>query len=1040
VAGLEWELTPVILVLRTKVNLLAFQCVSLFFCIRRQLYRLALALYFICGLAATSASAQYRFDLLNTDNGLPQNSVYSILQTRDGYMWLTTLDGLVRYDGANLYVFNKANSPGIKSNRFTRLFEDRDGALWICTEDGGLTRYRDGVFTTYTTEQGLPDNWIFNLRQIATGDLLIQTYAGLARWQNGQLSIISTAFNSFDSVLGYAGRSGALWYRLGTTLRHVKDGTTMDYPVPEYSPDDQHYPQLYEDRQGRLWIGSKQPGLLMLKDGVFMKYTVNDGLPPAMVTAFYEDRDGTLWFGTNGGGLVKYQGGQFTTFTVNNGLPSNQIVTIYQDREGTLWVGTNGSGLARVSKQIIAAYSEKEGLPGKSYYPLYEDRAGNIWIGGEGLYRFNKGAFTYYPLNISPDARRSHALYKSVTAFYEDRQGRLWIGSDKDLFSFKDETFTVETDRLSAPLAETVIYAIHQDKRGMMWFGTRDGMIQYQNGERRHYTTDDGLPSNEIHALLKDRQGDLWIGTYGGLAHLANDRFTIYTEGDGLASNRVRALYEDTEGALWIGTYDGGLNRFKAGRFTRYTMSQGLFSNGVFQILEDDAGNFWMSSNQGIYRVSRQQLNDFAAGKISTINSISYGKADGMHNTECNGGQQPAGIRARDGRLWFPTIEGVVVVDPRAVSFNAQSPPVVIERVLLDRHELRFTDAVRINPGQESIEIHYAGLSFIKPEHVRFRYRIEGLDSDWIDAANRRVAFYSHLPAGEYVFRVIAANSDGVWNNEGATFKIIVIPPIWQRLWFISLMGVAAAGTGLLIYRARIQKLKRAQAAHEAFSRQLIASQETERKRIAAALHDSLGQNLLVIKNWVMMANRFLEPESRAREPLAEVASVVSQAIEEVREIAYNLRPYHLDEIGLTEAIRSMLERVGDSSDIRFTVELDSIDDLFSSEGEINLYRVIQESLNNIVKHAQATAAEILIRRDAHMVVIVIKDNGIGFELEQVLSNKDHGFGLTGIAERVRLLGGKESMQSAPGKGTTITLTVEAQGTNDDDSTTHSDR
>jgi signal transduction histidine kinase len=323
---------------------------------------------------------------------------------------------------------------------------------------------------------------------------------------------------------------------------------------------------------------------------------------------------------------------------------------------------------------------------------------------------------------------------------------------------------------------------------------------------------------------------------------------------------------------------------------------------------------------------------------------------------------------------------------------------------------------------------------------VRFRYKIEGLNSEWIEAAGRRVAFYSHLPAGEYVFRVIAANSDGVWNNTGAALNITVIPPFWKRSWFISLMLMAGAGAVLLLYRARIQKLKSAQAAREAFSRQLIASQEQERKRIAAELHDSLGQNLLVIKNWVGMARRFLEADHRAREPLDEVTGVVSQSIEEVREIAYNLRPYHLDEIGLNEALRSMLERIADSSEIQFTIEIDPIDRLFSSEAEINLYRVIQESLNNIVKHAEATAAEILIHRDPQAVVIVIKDNGIGFELEQVMGNKDHGFGLTGISERVRLLGGKEVMQSVPGKGTTITITVGLRETTHGERTTHPDR
>jgi ligand-binding sensor domain-containing protein/signal transduction histidine kinase len=997
-------------------------------------------LILFCLFSAPAAFSQYRFEVLKTENGLPQNSVYSILQTRDGYLWITTLDGLVRYNGAEFKVFNKANSKALRSNRLTRLFEDSEGRLWICTEDGGLTQYDNGKFTTYTASEGLPDNWVYNLRQTNTGDILIQTHSGLlARHRNGQIDIVPTNSNPFVHVLGYQGRSGATWYRLGTALRQIKNGETTNYTVPEYSPDDQHYPQLYEDRQGRLWIGTKRSGLLTLKDGQLTRYLPGAELPAATITPFCEDREGTIWFGTDGSGLVSFKDGKFTTFTTRDGLPTDRISTVYEDREGTLWIGTNGSGLVRVEKQIIKAYSEKEGLANTSFYPLWEDRAGNIWMGSLGIYRLKDGTFSYYPLNISPEAKRTGLRNKSATALYEDDDGRLWIGSDRDLFSFKDEKFNVETGLGDNIFGTSLTCVIHKDRSGSMWFGTFNGLIKYRAGELRRYTTDDGLPGNEVHAICEDTEGNLWIGTYGGLARLSNEQFTSYTEDHGLSSNRIRSIYQDKHGTLWIGTYDGGLSRFKDGRFTRYTTSEGLLSNGVFQILEDDSGNFWMSSNQGIYRVSRQQLDDFAEGKITSLNVISYGVRDGMRNAECNGGQQPAGIKTRNGQLWFPTIEGVVVVDSKAVTFNSEPPPVVIENVLLNRKELSSSEAVTIYPGEQNLEIRYAALSFIKPEQVNFRYKIEGLEGDWIEAGSRRTAFFSHLPAGEYIFKVIAANSDGVWNQEGATIRIIVVPPFWQTMWFAALMILTLAIATALVFRIRIQKVERARLAQEAFSRQLIFSQEAERKRIAAELHDSLGQNLLVIKNWAMMAKQLLEPGSRASEPLNEIALAASDSIEEAREIAYNLRPYHLDEIGLTEAIHSMIEKVADSSGIRFKVEVDSIDELFSAESEINLYRVIQESINNIVKHSGADEAEVLITRDARTVSIVIKDPGKGFETESALNKKDHGFGLTGIGERVRLLGGKHLIQSAAGKGTTINITLDLQKISGDGQNTNSD-
>jgi len=393
--------------------------------------------------------------------------------------------------------------------------------------------------------------------------------------------------------------------------------------------------------------------------------------------------------------------------------------------------------------------------------------------------------------------------------------------------------------------------------------------------------------------------------------------------------------------------------------------------------------------------------------------------------------------------LWFPTLNGgVAVVDPEAVSFNATPPPVVIESVTLDRDTLDFHHPIAVRPGQSQLEIAYAGLSFIKPEHVRFKYRMEGLDRDWVETGNRRVAYFSHLPAGSYTFHVIAANSDGVWNEAGATIAVTVYPPFWQTRSFIALAALSCLALAGLAVRARIRKLERAQAAQEAFARQLLASQEGERKRIAAELHDGLGQNLLVIKNWATLARRALEPDSKARAPIEEVTAAAARSIEEVREIAHNLRPYHLDEVGLTDAVAAMVERVAEASGIRFWSEQDDLSGLLPPEVEINLYRIIQECLNNIVKHSHATAVELFVRRNAESLVIVIKDNGRGFDPAQVLRRKNRGFGLGSLTERVRLLGGKESIQSEPGKGTTITVTLEVvqYRTSRDTQDSHSNR
>ena len=465
------------------------------------------------------------------------------------------------------------------------------------------------------------------------------------------------------------------------------------------------------------------------------------------------------------------------------------------------------------------------------------------------------------------------------------------------------------------------------------------------------------------------------------------------------------------------------------GKFTNYTTDRGLYSNGVFQILEDARGHFWMSSNQGIYRVSRQQLDDFAAGKTATITSTVFGKSDGMLNMECNGGRQPAGIKARDGKLWFPTQDGVAIIDPEAVLFNPLPPPVVIESATLKGVSVPLLGGLRIEPGQDNLEIRYTGLSFIKPEQLRFRYQLEGLDKDWTEAGTRRTAYYPYLPPGRYTFKVTAANADGVWNLRGESLRIVVIPPFYRTWWFLTL---AALGSGVAVWlavRFRLAQLHERHAEQQAFSRRLLESQEEERKRIAAELHDSLGQQLLVIKNWAMIGLGVTTGDGRAREPLDEISATASQAIDEVREVIYDLRPYQLDKIGLANTIRFMIKKVATASGIEFQTEVGEIDELFPYEAQITLYRVVQECVNNIVKHSQATAARVAIERHDQTISVTVEDNGRGFALEAAPGEAQGGFGLTGLRERVRMLGGRQVIHSAPGSGTRIQITIDLNQT-----------
>lgn len=987
-------------------------------------HRLRLILTQLCcllagSLAQAALGSEPKFEAWTSDEGLPQNSVYAVLQTRDGYLWFTTLGGLVRYDGVRFTVFNRSDSAGISSNRFTTLHEDARGRLWAGTESGDIVLYAGGSFTTYSKDDGLSEAEIHAIRDDPDGHLWVYTSAGILKWRDGKFVPVPLEGLRAEqtTLLSSTRRQTGFSFFDESGLHIIEHGRLRTYTTRD-GLSSLNINSVFEDQHGVFWIETKDGGLNRLKDGVFTLFPIH-AQPPndeTRMTAAYEDSHGNLWLARRGRGLSLWKDGVLKTYTTADGLSSNDIETIYEDREGNIWLGTFNNGLDRVTAKVFTVYSERDGLGYKNVYPILEDHAGAVWIGtwGGELYQLKNGIFTRY-------GKERGLTYQAVSALFEDADGSLWVGTYggglDHLVGGKFQALTMKDG-----LPGDNVRAVTRDRQGRLWVGTTSGLAVYEGGKFTTYGTAEGLPNKEVQALLEDRQGNLWVGTLGGVARFSGGRFASYTERDGLSSNNVRAIFEDAEGTLWIGTYDGGLSRLKDDRLSVITTRDGLFDNGAFQILEDDAGNFWMSCNRGVYRVSKSELNELADGQRSSVTSIHYGKAEGLLNTECNGAAQPAGFRARDGRLWFPTQDGIGVINPADIVKNSLAPPVAIEEFILDNKPFTFQGSAEIPTGTESFEIHYTGLSFVRPEQVRFKYKLEGLDNDWVDAGVRRTAYFSHVPPGTYTFRLIAANSDGVWNTDGAAIVITILPPFWRTRWFLLLAATCATGLAVFAYRRRVSRLKQRQRAQELFSRQLIESQERERKRIASELHDSIGQNLLVIKNRAQMAINAAPDAERARKQLDEISAAASQSIEEVREIAYDLHPYQLDRLGLTKAIEEMLKRVSEASGTLIAATVEPLDGILSKEMEINLFRVVQESVNNIVKHSGATEAGITMRRRFPFIHLTIYDNGRGFPTDPAVADAAAGLGLKGIRERVRILGGRCTVSSAPGAGTTITV------------------
>lgn len=977
---------------------------------------------FICFLLCSAGiSAQYRFDSFTTDNGLPQNGVRAIAQTPDGYLWFTTFDGLVRYDGVRFTVFDKNNSPGISNNRFSLLHAEPDGTLFAGTEDGGLTVYRDGKFQSFNAANSLLSGFVQQFRPNIRGEYYIATEAGNYYFRDDKFVPVPEQ-DTPNQERFYSTPAGNLWLYDENEIRQItSDKGEFVYPLKtNFYHKGFNRLKILEDHSGSLWLGDLD-GLYRLKNGEITKFGVPDGIPQrAIFQPYIEDDDGSIWFASDlpwlkGIGIVRYKDGKFTVLDEDAGLSSLFVGQLFRDREGTLWAASD-RGLNHLQKQFIRSFSVRDGLVNQEVYPILQTRNGDVYIGTmHGLSVFRGGKFTEI------DVKKPDGAKISVTSLYEDESGRLWVGAIGDLFRLENG----KLKSVSEPYKITV-WAIQADSRGNVWVSSDNhGVFEFRDDKLiANYTTADGLPSNDVKVIHEDKTGALWFGTYGGLARLENDKFISFTTADGLASNRVRTIYEDGEETLWIGTYDGGLSRFKDGKFFNFTVENGLFNNGVFQILEDEKKNFWISSNRGIFRINRRELEDAANGKISKINSVAYGKQDGMLNTECNGGRQPAGIKTADGNFWFPTQDGVVVLNPNEVSLNLRPPPVQIESVLIERQAINFQDGIALKANEENLEIRYTGISFIKSEQVKFRYKIEGLDTNWTDVGTIRDVYFPSLPAGEYTFHVIAANSDGVWNEEGARLKIRVNAPLWRKTWFIILFSIVIVAIIFLIFRFRERELKRRQMIQQEFARRLIESQEQERKRIASELHDSLGQYLLAVKNWALFGLNSVTKENPAREYLDEVSETTSLALEEIRQMTHNLRPYQLERLGLTNTLEYMLKNIKSSSPIVFSCDIKNVDGVLSEDAEIVFYRIVQEAVNNIIKHSEAANAQISIKPDEAGLEFICRDNGKGFDIETAKNSPASGLGLNGIAERVKILKGECEINSEIGKFTIISVKI----------------
>ncbi len=746
---------------------------------------------------------QYKNDRWQTEQGLPQNTVQALSQTRDGYLWVGTMDGLARFDGVRFTVFDSRTTPELGSGSILGLMEDAEGNLWI-GRTGGASIYRNGQFQAAFAEE---------------------TTAGASVWSFCQ------------------GPDGVVWAASDNGLVRWEKGRTRVYRKADGLPTDKLRAITF-DREGVLWIGTSGGGLVSFSNGRFETFSSANGFPNEQVRAVCPAPDGGVWAATAGGGLAHVQHGKIRTYTVADGLPTNQLSALALDAQGTLWIGTWGSGLCRMRAGRFSNLSSAGGLSGDQVWSLCSDREGSLWVGTwvGGLNRLRNRHFVVFgtPEGLSHDNARSvlqardgaiwvatagggvnriqgekvtairekHGLPSDETSsLCEDKDGSLWIG-----------TYTSGVARLKAGRIVTYgtheglpsldVRALYQDRAGILWAGTMGGLARF-DGHGFVSVKAKGVAIEAIVTILEDRDKTLWFGTVGkGLAQLRDGTFHFLTKKEGLSSNRVLALHEDGRGSLWIGTSGGGINRLRNGRIISIRPADGLWDGIVQTILEDGAGNFWMTCNRGFFRTPSSELDAFAEGRLAKVASVGYGPAEALRSITFSGGQLPSGAIDSRGRLWFPTYKGLVVVDPSNLPLPGPAPAVRVEDVTVNGVDQPSSSAILLPPGSGPLSIRYTAMTLLDAERVQFRYRMDGLPGEWVYAGSRREAFFPSLPHGSFRFRVAASADGKSWREAPTTLAVIIQPFFYQTPWFLGLaltIVLVAVGT---VYRLRTVQLR----------------------------------------------------------------------------------------------------------------------------------------------------------------------------------------------------------------------------------------
>jgi signal transduction histidine kinase/ligand-binding sensor domain-containing protein/CheY-like chemotaxis protein len=735
--------------------------------------------------------------------GLPQNTVHAIQQTRDGYLWFGTEEGVARFDGVQFTTFSKLNTPAFKSNNVTALRAGRDGSLWIGTDGGGVIQYKNSVFRNYSVSDGLSSNSALAILEDRLGTIWVLTSQGLDHVAEGKVTTYGKDSKIFGTTIGAlaADPSGRVFVGTPNGIASYSGGVFSSLALTH---EKLSIHSLLYDSHGELWIGTGNEGVYRWNGKYLVQFTRAQGLPHAPVDALYEDRRGRHWLGTFGGGVCRLEGKAFECLTSKQGLQSDNVHALYEDLEGSMWVGLLTHGVEQLRDGKVVTYGPSMGLDIPAVMGIYQGRDESLWLATvEGLRQLKNGKIISHQNPQGPGANNTFTIAG-------DLQGNIWVGAREfGVNKLENGRFIHYNEKNGVPPGN--VYKLFCDRSGNIWIGTEGGLVRYRHGQFHAYTEADGLPSRIIDSIFEDSQDRLWIATAAGLGYFQTGQFHRVELPRSFEEKKptIIRIYEDSAHVLWMGTWGTGLIRYEQGKITLYSVNDGMFDDAVYAIEEDSSGYLWLSSNRGIVRMPYDGMTLFARGQRSSVTYEFFGDSVGMTNSECDGGAQSV-LKTTDGKLLFGCEGGVVSIDPMHIPKNGVPPPVALERVQVN--ETNIGEAAHVHVGRGKLEFQFAALSFVAPEKVQLKYKLEGFDPDWVLAGNRRIAYYTNIPPGSYTFRVMGANNDGVWNQQSSEFHFNLEPHLYQTSWFFLFCFMATAGLAGGAYRLRIRQLKHREA------------------------------------------------------------------------------------------------------------------------------------------------------------------------------------------------------------------------------------